>query len=102
MQQNTINFTHNEGDFRFLHICHVVKCEINPHVEKSKSVMYRNLKFVHMTDFSSMDTVCVSVTNIRYGLVTFRMWRSLYFLLIRTLLSRNVVFAVQALFLEFF
>ena len=31
MQQNTINCTHNEGDFRFLYICHVVKCEINPH-----------------------------------------------------------------------
>ena len=34
MQQNTINWTHNEGEFRFLHFSHVVKCEINPHVEK--------------------------------------------------------------------
>ena len=29
--------------------------------------MYRNLKFLHMTDFFSTDTVRVSVTNIRYG-----------------------------------
>ena len=28
--------------------------------------MYRNLKFLHMTDFFSTDTVLVSVTNIRY------------------------------------
>ena len=34
MQQNTINCTLNEGDFRFLHNCHVEECEINPHVEK--------------------------------------------------------------------
>ena len=34
MQQNTLDCAHNEGDFRFLHICHVEKCEINPHVEK--------------------------------------------------------------------
>ena len=53
MQQNIINCTHNEGDFRFLHICHVVKCEINPHVEK-------------LTDIFSTDTVSVSVTNIRH------------------------------------
>ena len=31
MQQNTINCTHNKGDFRFLNICHVKKFEINPH-----------------------------------------------------------------------
>ena len=71
MQQNTINCTHNEGDFRFLHICHVVKCEINPHVEKnldfSTSIMSRNLKFLHMTYFFSTDTVRESVTNIRYA-----------------------------------
>ena len=36
MQQNAINCTHNEGAFRFFHIYHVVKCEINPHVEKSE------------------------------------------------------------------
>ena len=29
--------------------------------------MYRNLKFLHMADFFSTDTVLVSVTNIRYG-----------------------------------
>ena len=29
--------------------------------------MYRNLKFLHMTDFFSTDTVLVSVTNMRYG-----------------------------------
>ena len=29
-------------------------------------VMYRNLKFLHMTDFFCTDTVLVSVTNIRY------------------------------------
>ena len=29
--------------------------------------MYRNLKFLHMTDFFSTDTVLVSVTNIRYA-----------------------------------
>ena len=29
--------------------------------------MYRNLKFLHMTDFFSTDTVRVSVTNMRYG-----------------------------------
>ena len=34
MQQNTINCTHNEGDFRFLYIFHVKKFEINPNVEK--------------------------------------------------------------------
>ena len=34
MQQNTINCTHIEGDFRFLHICHVKKFEINPHVDE--------------------------------------------------------------------
>ena len=34
MQQNTINCTHNKGDFRFLYICHVKKFEINPNVEK--------------------------------------------------------------------
>ena len=28
--------------------------------------MYRNLKFLHMIDFFSTDTVLVSVTNIRY------------------------------------
>ena len=28
--------------------------------------MYRNLKFLHMTDFFSTDTVRVSVTNMRY------------------------------------
>ena len=28
--------------------------------------MYRNLKFLHMTNFFSTDTVLVSVTNIRY------------------------------------
>ena len=48
MQQNTINCTHNKGDFRFLYICHVKKFEIKPNVEK----MYRNVKFLHMTDFS--------------------------------------------------
>ena len=32
----------------------------------SSSVMYRNLKFLHMTDFFSTDTVLVSVTNMRY------------------------------------
>ena len=31
MQQNTINYTHNEGNFRFLLICHVQKFEISPH-----------------------------------------------------------------------
>ena len=71
MQQNTIDCAHNEGDFRFLHICHVMKCEINPHVEIffdfSTSIMYRNLKFLHMTNFFSTDTVLVSVTNIRYA-----------------------------------
>ena len=34
MQQDTINWTHNEGDFKFLHICHVKTFEIKPHVEK--------------------------------------------------------------------
>ena len=34
MQQNTINWTHNEEDFKFLHIGHVEKFEIKPHVEK--------------------------------------------------------------------
>ena len=34
MQQNSINFTHIEGDFRFFHICHVKKFEINPHVDE--------------------------------------------------------------------
>ena len=29
--------------------------------------MYRNLKFLHMTDFFSTDTVRESVTNIRYA-----------------------------------
>ena len=49
----TIKCTHflfdTEGDFIVLHICHVEKCEISPH---STSVMYINLKFHHMTDFS--------------------------------------------------
>ena len=30
--------------------------------------MYRNLKFLHMTDFFSTDTVLVSVTNMRYAI----------------------------------
>ena len=34
MQQNTINCTQNEGDFRFLYICHVKKFEINTCVDK--------------------------------------------------------------------
>ena len=38
MQQNAINCTYNviinEGDFRFLHICHVQKFETTPHGEK--------------------------------------------------------------------
>ena len=33
-QQNTINCRKNEGDFRILHICHVKKFEINPHVDE--------------------------------------------------------------------
>ena len=33
--------------------------------------MYRNLKFLHMTDFFSTDTVLVSVTNMRYALWVF-------------------------------
>ena len=28
MQQNTINSTHNKGDFRFLYICHVKKLKL--------------------------------------------------------------------------
>ena len=28
MQQNTINCTHNKGDFRFLYICHVKKLKL--------------------------------------------------------------------------
>ena len=32
-QQNTINWKKNEGDFRILHICHVKKFEINPHMK---------------------------------------------------------------------
>ena len=38
--------------------------------------MYRNLKFLHMTDFFSTDTVRVSVTNIRYvsSLCTLKVW----------------------------
>ena len=31
--------------------------------------MYRNLKFLHMIDFFSTDTIRESVTNIRYGFV---------------------------------
>ena len=34
--------------------------------------MYRNLKFLHMTDFFSTDTVLVSVTNMRYVLMQMR------------------------------
>ena len=34
MQQDTINWTHNEGDFKFIHICHAKKFKIKPHVEK--------------------------------------------------------------------
>ena len=72
MQDNTIkNCTHNKGDFRFLYICHVKKFEINSLVGKilafSTCFMYRNLKFLHMTDFFSTDTVRVSVTNMRYA-----------------------------------
>ena len=35
----------------------------------STCFMYRNLKFLHMTAFFSTDTVLVSVTNMRYGLL---------------------------------
>ena len=34
MQQNAINCTHVEVDFRFLHICHVKKFEIYLHVDE--------------------------------------------------------------------
>jgi len=34
MQQNIINCTHIERNFRFLHICDVKKFEINPHVDE--------------------------------------------------------------------
>ena len=49
MQQNTINCTHIERDFRLLHICHVQESEISPHDR-----------------FFSTDAVRESVTNIRY------------------------------------
>ena len=64
MQQNIINCTHNKGDFRFLYICHVKKFEIKPNVEK----MYRNVKFLHMTDFFSTGLARGPVTYIRYAL----------------------------------
>ena len=56
MQQNTINCTHIEGDFRFLHICHAKKLQIfsprTPFVSPSQisGMMWINFKFLHMTD----------------------------------------------------
>ena len=46
MQQNTINCTHIEGDFRFLHICHTKKFEINPH-----GMNFRLLHICHVQEF---------------------------------------------------
>ena len=45
-----VKLIHMWRNFRFLLICHV-----------------QNLKFLHMTDFFSTDTVLVSVTNMRYA-----------------------------------
>ena len=37
IQQNTMNCTHNEGDFRYLHIFHLKTLEITPRVENFRN-----------------------------------------------------------------
>ena len=87
-------WTHFQRNFRFLHIFKGEKSEITPHIKKiyisphlscggiwnystcgeisdfSTSVIYRNLKFLHMTNFFSTDISVGSVTNMRYGSYT--------------------------------
>ena len=61
-------FLHNCQDFTILHICHVKKSEIPLHFSDfSPFAMYRNLKFLHMTDFSPHVSHVNYVTNMRYG-----------------------------------
>ena len=60
-------FLHNCQDFTILHICHVKKSEIPLHFSDfSPFAMYRNLKFLHMTDFSPHVSHVNYVTNMRY------------------------------------
>ena len=62
-------FLHNCQDFTILHICHVKKSEIPLHFSDfSPFAMYRNLKFLHMTDFSPHVSHVNFVTNMRYAL----------------------------------
>jgi len=61
-------FLHNCQDFTILHICHVKKSEIPLHFSDfSPFAMYRNLKFLHMTDFSPHVSHVNYVTNMRYA-----------------------------------
>ena len=66
-------FLHNCQDFTILHICHVKKSEIPLHFSDfSPFAMYRNLKFLHMADFSPHVSHVKFVTNMRYGQVLIR------------------------------
>ena len=61
-------FLHNCQDFTILHICHVKKSEIPLHFSDfSLFAMYRNLKFLHMTDFSPHVSHVNFGTNMRYA-----------------------------------
>ena len=85
--QNTKKCTYNEGDFRFLHTCHVKKfeitphvdkfqisphlsCEINPHVEKFEISPHLSCTEIWNVStwqiFSPRAPPVVPVTNIRY------------------------------------
>ena len=65
MQQNTINWTHNTGDFRFLYICHVKKFEINPHFS------FLHMFHVQKFEISPHERFFLHgpVTNMRYALL---------------------------------
>ena len=60
-------FLHNCQDFTILHIFHADKFEIPLHFSDfSPFAMYRNLKYLHMTDFSPHVSHVNFVTNMRY------------------------------------
>ena len=75
MQQNTINCTHNEGYFRFLHICHVKKFEITPHGEKFE--IFPHLSFNISPHFFSTGTACGARDKYELGTQLNYCWGSL-------------------------
>ena len=58
---------HRRRNLRFLHLWNCSTCGETSDFSTSVTVTFRNLKFLHMTDFFSTDILVILVTNMRYG-----------------------------------